>query len=265
MSNPLENSKWEVLEGGQETRDCRACTTGMVGQRRCEHPGALALCVACTGPAAGVQGTRRWDSPLAGRVVPTCPQDPGPRAGGRAGCVLRSPREAVSSHSPVPACPRWSAQDGMQRQQTGCRCPETRVLSWARATQHRSQTAQEPEHPPHPPLLNFNRRAVNSPLNPQKPIRAGAAAASQSQCPPPPGPRPLSRDSCRQTKLENQTPWILLPDPLFLSSPSPPSLRGAPCTSALLPEASGCVRRARACGRQRAKAPAQGQGGTGAT
>lgn len=97
MSNPLENSKWEVLEGGQETRDCRACTTGMVGQRRCEHPGALALCVACTGPPAGVQGTRRWDSPLAGRVVPTCPQDPGPRAGGRAGCVLRSPREAVSA------------------------------------------------------------------------------------------------------------------------------------------------------------------------
>lgn len=256
MSNPLENSKWEVLEGGQETRDCRACTTGMVDQRRCEHPrGPRSVCVACTGPAAGVQGTRRCDSPLAGRVVPTCPQDAGPGAGGRAVSSARRERPSPP-HSPVPACPRWSAQDGMQRQQTGCRCPETRVLSWARATQHPSQTAQEPDHPPHPPLLNFNRRAVNSPLNPQKPIRAGAAAASQSQCPPPPGPRPLSRDSCRQTKQENQTPWILLPDPLFLSSPSPPSLRGAPCTSALLPEASGCVRRARACGRQRAKAPA---------
>lgn len=135
------------------------------------------------------------------RPVPRT-RDPG-RAGGRAVSSARRERPSPP-HSPVPACPRWSAQDGMQRQQTGCRCPETRVLSWARATQHRSQTAQEPEHPPHPPLLNFNRRAVNSPLNPQKPIRAGAAAASQSQCPPPPGPRPLSRDSCRQTKLETR-------------------------------------------------------------
>lgn len=262
MSNPLENSKWEVLEGGQETRDCRACTTGMVGQRRCEHPGALALCVS-PALARPLASRARGDGTLplqAGLSRPV----PRTRDPGRAVSSARRERPSPP-HSPVPACPRWSAQDGMQRQQTGCRCPETRVLSWARATQHRSQTAQEPDHPPHPPLLNFNRRAVNSPLNPQKPIRAGAAAASQSQCPPPPGPRPLSRDSCRQTKRENQTPWILLPDPLFLSSPSPPSLRGAPCTSALLPEASGCVRRARACGRQRAKAPAQGQGGTGAT
>lgn len=80
-----------------------------------------------------------------------------------------------------------------------------------------------PGHPPHPPLLNFNRRAADSPLRPQRPIRAGDAAASQSQRPPPSGPRPLGGNCSRHLGARDRPDtWNLLPDPLFPPFPSPP-------------------------------------------
>lgn len=48
------------------------------------------MCVARTDSAARAQGARRCDAPLAGRLVHTCPQDAGLRAGGRA-AGLRPP------------------------------------------------------------------------------------------------------------------------------------------------------------------------------
>lgn len=70
------------------------------------------------------------------------------RAGGPPASSTRGARPSPP-HSPVPACPRWSAQDGIQRQQTGCQCPETRVHSWARATKRGSQRTQATRHTRH--------------------------------------------------------------------------------------------------------------------
>lgn len=163
------------------------------GQRRRGRPRDLAVCVARTDSAAGFQGARRCDPPRAVRLVHSCPQDAGLRAGGRTACVLRSWREAVSAALTC-ACMSTVVRTGRDTKAAD-RVPVSRDPRPLMGSRHKTRESEDPGHPPHPPLLNFNRRVVNSPLNPQRPIRAGAAAASQSQCPPPPGPRPLSSDS----------------------------------------------------------------------
>lgn len=155
------------------------------------------------------------------------------------------------------------------------RVPGSRDQRRLMGSRHKTREPDGPRSqadPPPTPLLNFNRRAVNSQLRPQKPIRAGAAVASQSQRPPPPGPRPLSSDSSGAPERENWT--SLAPtsgSALPLSSLSPSGARSR------LHFRSGFSRPLRASevrvcggvgwGRRHAcaKAPEQGRGGASAT
>lgn len=126
------------------------------------------------------------------------------RAGERPACVLRSWRDAVSAALTC-ACMSTVVRTGRDAKAAD-RVPVSRDPRPLIGSSHKTRESLvpgHPPHPPHPPLLNFNRRAVNSPLNSQRPIRAGAAAASQSQGPPHPGPRPLSRDSSGPPEREN--------------------------------------------------------------
>lgn len=124
-------------------------------------------------------------------------------------------------HSPAPARPSRSSPDGLQRKGPGgSGVPGPASSTGSRDT---ARAPKGPGHPPHPPLLNFNRRAADSPLRPQRPIRAGDAAASQSQRPPPSGPRPPGGNCSRHLGARDRPDtWNPLPDPLFPPFPSPP-------------------------------------------
>lgn len=204
MSNPLENSKWEMMERGLRDTGLLHDRNGGAGGRRSTsllQSWELAVCVARTHSAARVQGARRGDPPLAGRLVHARPQDAGLRAAGWPACVPHSWRDAVSAALTC-ACMSTVVRTGRDAKAAD-RVPVSRDPRPLMGSRHKTRDTDGAGHPPHPPLLNFNRRAVNSPLNSQRPIRASAATASQSQYPPLLGPRPLSRDSSGPPEREN--------------------------------------------------------------
>lgn len=251
------------------TRDRRACTTGMAGQRRGDRSGDVGGLL-----ALGVSPARTRPGREAVRSSPcrTVRPDLTPGRGSPASSARGASPPAAAALTC--ACTSMVVRTGRDAKAAE-RVPGSRDQRRLMGSRHKTREPDGPRSqadPPPTPLLNFNRRAVNSQLRPQKPIRAGAAVASQSQRPPPPGPRPLSRDSSGAPERENWT--SLAPtsgSALPLSSLSPSRARSR------LHFRSGFSRPLRASevrvcggvgwGRRHAcaKAPEQGRGGASAT
>lgn len=158
MSNPLENSKWEMMERGLSDTGLlrlhdRNGGAGVGGQRRCYSPGDLAVCVARTNSAARVQGARRCDPPLAGRLVHTCPQDAGLRAGGWPACVLRSWRDAVSAALTC-ACMSTVVRTGRDAKAAD-RVPVSRDPRPLMGSRHKNEGDRRPRPPATPATFEF--------------------------------------------------------------------------------------------------------------